>query len=53
MGSLMPATHPQTLYVSVRRDELRRLNEERELLQQQVARLTQLLGQARSTEKAL
>ncbi|MBD8094476.1 hypothetical protein IFT48_31245 [Pseudomonas fluorescens] len=30
---------PQTLYVSVRRDELRQLKEERDQLQQEVLRL--------------
>jgi len=48
MGTLMPATPTQTLYVSVRRDELRKLKDERELLRQQVAQLHMLLEQARS-----
>lgn len=47
MGTFMPAMPPQTLYVQVRRDELNRLKEERDQLQQQVAQLHQLLQQAR------
>ena len=47
MGTLMPATPTQTLYVSVRRDELRQLKDERDQLRQQVAHLNQLLEQAR------
>ncbi|MBF8730558.1 MULTISPECIES: DUF6026 family protein [Pseudomonas] len=47
MGTLMPATPTQTLYVTVRRDELRRLKDERDQLRQQVAQLNQLLEQAR------
>jgi hypothetical protein len=46
MGTLMPATPTQTLYVSVRRDELRQLKDERDQLRQQVAHLNQLLEQA-------
>ena len=38
--STAPMTHPpQTLYVSVRRDELRQLKDERDQLQQEVLRL--------------
>ncbi|MCI0911220.1 MULTISPECIES: DUF6026 family protein [Pseudomonas] len=48
MGTLMPATPTQTLYVSVRRDELRKLKDERDQLRQQVARLHMQLEQARS-----
>ncbi len=51
MGTLMPATPVQTLYVSVRRDELRRLKDERDQLQQQVARLNLLLEQTRPGKK--
>ena len=44
--TLMPARPPQTLYVQVRRDELQRLKQERDQLQEQVARLNTLLQQA-------
>ena len=37
MGTVLPAIAPQTLYVTVRRDELRKLKEEREQLQNKVA----------------
>ncbi|EKT4480097.1 DUF6026 family protein [Pseudomonas putida] len=53
MGTLMPATPTQTLYVSVRRDELRKLKDERDQLRQQVARLTLLLKQADADEKSV
>ncbi|CAM3687926.1 hypothetical protein CCOS865_02016 [Pseudomonas reidholzensis] len=53
MGNFMPATPVQTLYVSVRRDELRRLKEERDQLQRQVAQLSMLLEQSRSDGKAV
>ncbi|WP_230388481.1 DUF6026 family protein [Pseudomonas putida] len=53
MGTLMPATPTQTLYVSVRRDELRKLKEERDQLRQQVAQLNLLLTQARTDGKAV
>ncbi|WP_166570218.1 DUF6026 family protein [Pseudomonas sp. R5(2019)] len=43
MGSVLQATPPQTLYVTVRRDELRQLREEREQLRQRVAELSRLL----------
>jgi hypothetical protein len=46
MGTVLPALAPQTLYVTVRRDELRHLKEEREQLQNKVAHLTLLLQQA-------
>ncbi|CAI8712483.1 MULTISPECIES: DUF6026 family protein [Pseudomonas] len=46
MGTLLPKMPAQTLYVTVRRDELRRLKEERDQLQQQVAQLNLLLQQA-------
>ncbi|MBF8671494.1 hypothetical protein IR012_00125 [Pseudomonas putida] len=49
----MPATPTQTLYVSVRRDELRKLKEERDQLRQQVAQLNLLLTQARTDGKAV
>ena len=48
MGTLMPATPTQTLYVSVRRDELRKLKDERDQLRQQVAQLNLLLAQQRA-----
>lgn len=46
MQTLMSASQPQTLYVQVRRDELQRLKQERDALQEQVARLSSLLQQA-------
>ena len=36
MGTLMPATPTQTLYVTVRRDELRQLKDERDQLRQRI-----------------
>lgn len=53
MGTLMPVTSTQTLYVSVRRDELRKLKDERDQLRQQVDHLHILLQQARSDGKAV
>jgi len=53
MGTLMPATPTQTLYVTVRRDELRRLQDERDRLRQQVAQLNELLEQARAVDNAI
>ena len=53
MGTLMPATPTQTLYVTVRRDEPRRLKDERDQLRQQVAQLNLLLEQVRSGDKPL
>lgn len=53
MGTLMPATPTQTLYVSVRRDELRKLKDECDQLRQQVAQLNLLLEQARTDGKAV
>lgn len=50
MGTLMPATPTQTLYVTVRRDELRQLKDERDRLREQVA---QLLEQSRGGEKTV
>jgi len=46
MGTVLPATAPQTLYVTVRRDELRQLKEERDQLQKKVAQLTLMLQPA-------
>lgn len=48
MGTLLAAHQPQTLYVSIRRDELERLKDEREQLQNKVAHLTLLLQDAQS-----
>ena len=53
MGTLMPATPTQTLDVSVRRDELRKLKDERDQLRQQVAQLHMMIEQARSGDKAI
>lgn len=53
MGTLMPATPIQTLYVSVRRDELSRLKAERDQLQQQVAQLNLMLQQANARENSV
>ncbi|WP_311969442.1 DUF6026 family protein [Pseudomonas baltica] len=47
MGTVVTTNQPQTLYVSVRRDELRALKQEREELQDKVAFLTSLLQQAK------
>ena len=49
MGTVLPATAPQTLYVTVRRDELRQLKEEREQLQKKVAHLSLMLQQSQLT----
>jgi cell division protein FtsB len=53
MGTLMPAAPTQTLYVSVRRDELRKLKDERDQLRQQVALLHRMLEQARAGENVV
>lgn len=53
MGTFMPATPTQTLYVTIRRDELRQLKDERDQLRQQVAQLNMLLQQTRDGEKSL
>ncbi|MBJ9974010.1 hypothetical protein IAE35_01805 [Pseudomonas sp. S75] len=45
LGTIMPATPTQTLYVTVRRDELRQLKDERDRLRAQVAQLNALLVQ--------
>jgi hypothetical protein len=47
MGTVVATNQPQTLYVSIRRDELRALKQECEQLQDKVAFLTSLLQQAR------
>ena len=48
MGTLLAARQPQTLYVSIRRDELKQLKDEREQLQNKVAHLTLLLQDAQA-----
>jgi hypothetical protein len=50
MDTVMTARPPQTLYVTIRRDELRQLREERELLMRQVAHLQERLQQALPTD---
>jgi hypothetical protein len=45
MNAVLPALAPQTLYVTVRRDELRQLKEDRAMLQKKVENLTLLLQQ--------
>ena len=49
MGTVLPARPAQTLYVTIRRDELRQLREEREQLLDQVAELRQQLQHAQAT----
>jgi len=49
MGAVVATNQPQTLYVSIRRDELRALKQECEQLQDKVAFLTRLLQQAQNT----
>ncbi|CAI8824958.1 ribosomal protein L29 [Pseudomonas sp. JAI111] len=39
MGTVQAARPAQTLYVTIRRDELRQLKEERDLLKQELAQL--------------
>lgn len=46
MGTVLPALAPQTLYVTIRRDELRALKDEREQLQQKIAQLSMMLQQS-------
>ena len=46
MSTAQMTRPPQTLYVSVRRDELRQLKDERDQLQQEVLRLRSHLLQA-------
>jgi len=45
MNAVLPALAPQTLYVTVRRDELRQLKEDRAMLQKKVENLTLQLQQ--------
>jgi len=42
MGTVHTARPAQTLYVTIHRDELRQLKEERDLLKQELAQLRQL-----------
>ncbi|MGE8189714.1 DUF6026 family protein [Pseudomonas sp. NPDC086278] len=42
MGTVQAARPAQTLYVTIRRDELRQLKEERDLLKQELAQLRML-----------
>ncbi|MDF2641213.1 MAG: hypothetical protein K0R45_485 [Pseudomonas sp.] len=51
MGTVLPALAPQTLYVTIRRDELRSLKDEREQLQKKVAHLSMMLQQAQLTSQ--
>ncbi|NWA81442.1 MULTISPECIES: DUF6026 family protein [Pseudomonas] len=57
MSTAQMTRPPQTLYVSVRRDELRQLKDERDQLQQEVLRLRSYLqaqiNQASGTQPAL
>lgn len=46
MGTVLPALAPQTLYVTIRRDELRALKDEREQLQKKIAHLSLMLQQS-------
>ena len=46
MSTAQMTRPPQTLYVSIRRDELRQLKDEREQLQQEVLRLRTHIIQA-------
>lgn len=46
MGTVIQAKISQTQYVTVRRDELRQIKEERAQLQVKVAELMALLGQS-------
>jgi hypothetical protein len=49
MRTVLPAIAPQTLYVTIRRDELRAIKDEREQLQKKVAHLNMMLQQAQLT----
>ncbi|WP_053119802.1 DUF6026 family protein [Pseudomonas sp. P1.31] len=50
MDTVVTARPPQTLYVTVRRDELRQLREEREQLLRQVAQLQSLVQAQHSAD---
>ncbi|MDR9753627.1 DUF6026 family protein [Pseudomonas sp. SZMC_28357] len=43
MGTALPARPAQTLYVTIRRDELRQLKDERDQLKQELAQMRQLI----------
>ncbi|MBV4475998.1 DUF6026 family protein [Pseudomonas sp. B2M1-30] len=43
MGTVHTAMPPQTLYVTIRRDELRQLKDERDQLKQELAQLRLML----------
>lgn len=47
MSTVLPARPPQTLYMTIRRDEWQQLKAEREQLQQEVARLHALVQSLR------
>lgn len=56
MGTLLTARPPQTLYVTIRRDELRQLKDEREQLLHEIVHLRQqlqALGFEERTPRAL
>lgn len=46
MGNVVVAKQPQTLYVTIRRDELHDLKAERDQLKRKVAQLSAMLSQA-------
>lgn len=48
MGTVHTAMPPQTLYVTIRRDELRQLKDERDQLKQELARLRSLTQDTQS-----
>ena len=52
MSTAQMTRPPQTLYVSLRRDELRQLKDEREQLQQEVMRLRSHIIQAQLDQPA-
>lgn len=52
MGTVVTTNQPQTLYVSIRRDELRALKQERDQLEDKVTFLTSLLQQTRQSAVA-
>ncbi|MCU7646720.1 DUF6026 family protein [Pseudomonas piscis] len=43
MGTVLPARPAQTLYVTIRRDELQQLKDERDQLQKELAQMRLLL----------
>lgn len=46
MGNVVVAKQPQTLYVTIRRDELHDIKAERDQLKRKVAQLSTMLSQA-------